>query len=45
MSPTIDCLPQYVEKAQEKVFGLGKDSSDDAPKISAGIRENTLNIC
>jgi hypothetical protein len=24
---------------------LGTDSSDDAPKISAAIRENALNIC
>jgi hypothetical protein len=24
---------------------LGSDSSDDAPKISAAIRENALNIC
>jgi hypothetical protein len=28
-----------------KYFGLGTDSIDDAPKISAGIRENALNIC
>jgi hypothetical protein len=44
-SPTIDCLPQYVAEDLLKVFRLGNDSSDDAPEISAGIRENTLNIC
>jgi len=44
-SPTTDCLPQYVAEDFGKVVRLGNDSSDDAPKISAVIRENTLNIC
>jgi len=44
-SPKIDCLPQYVAEDLGKVFRLGNDSSDEARKISAGIRENTLNIC
>jgi hypothetical protein len=49
MHYSVDIITLYraapsVEKEGETSL-LPTDSSDDAPKISAGIRENALNIC
>jgi hypothetical protein len=41
---TLDRAATAVEKKGETSL-LATDSSDDAPKISAGNRENALNIC